>query len=385
MVLGVMYAWSIFILPLETHFGWKRAETSLTFSLIIMFFSLGTILSGLLLPRLNPTRTAILGGLVAGSGFFLSSFTSSLTMFYICYGVMGGLGIGLAYIVPVSVVVRWFPDKKGLISGLLTMGMALGTFVLGSLGANHLLQIMDWQTTFRIMGAVVAGVSIIVALLLKMPPADFKPHGYTPPPQQEGVWGFSFAQAIRLKPYWMVFAWIFLLQTGGLMVMSHIVPFIKELDLSQSQAAFGLGAVTLANAGGRFFFGFLFDKAGRKKTMTITGLVLVAGLVTLPNLPAGFVYPALLLAVILVGMSYGGSIAQLVVLCISFFGPKNFSIIFAFSTMASMVASFTGPYLAGHIKDTLTTYDMAMYLAALLATLAIILALTLKPPQKELP
>ncbi len=381
MILGVMYAWSIFVLPLENTFGWKRAETSFTFTLIIVCFSIGTILGGTLLPRLKPTLTAMLGGLLSGAGFFLSSFVTSLNGLYLCYGVMGGLGIGLAYVVPLTVVIRWYPDKKGIISGLLTMGMALGTFFLGSLGASYLITLIDWQNTLRILGVVVAAVAAITALLLKFPPSDYRPQGYAPPPENAGIWGFSLGQALKTNAYALVFFWIFLIQSGGLMLLGHIVPFVKELNLTQTQAAAALGVIALANGGGRFFFGWLFDKAGRRVSMSLTGVFMIAGLVGLNHLPAGFVYPALLAAIVLIGMSYGGSISQLVTVCATFFGPKNFAIIFAFSTVGTIAASFVGPSVGGYIKDHFSSYELALYMAAALAVISILTALLIRQPK----
>lgn len=385
MILGVMYAWSIFVLPLENSFGWNRAETSFTFTLIIVCFSLGTILSGTLLPRLKPRLTTILGGLLAGSGFFLSSFVSSLNALYLCYGVMGGLGIGLAYVVPLTVVIRWYPDKKGLISGLLTMGMALGTFFLGSLGANYLIGLIDWPSTLRVLGVVVAGVAVLAALVLKFPPSDYQPAGYTPPADNQGVWGFTLPQALKSSAYWLIFFWILLIQSGGLMLLGHVVPFVKELQLSQGQAAAALGVIAIANGGGRFFFGWLFDKAGRKISMGLTGLFMIVGLVTLNHLPGSLLYPVLLAAIILVGMSYGGSISQLVTFCATFFGPKNFAIIFAFSTVGTIGASFIGPSVGGFIKDHFSSYEMALYMAAAMALLAVVVAVVIKKPTLKKP
>jgi OFA family oxalate/formate antiporter-like MFS transporter len=381
LVLGLLYAWSIFILPLESHFGWSRAETSLTASLIFAFFSAGMLLGGVLLPRIKSGPNALLGGLIAGSGFFLSSFTTSLTMFYICYGVMGGLGIGIAYQVPVSVV-RWFPDKKGLVSGILTMGMALGTFLLGSVGARALLPLLGWQTTFQIMGLVVAGVSVLCGFILKTPPPDYKPKGYTPLPGNAGLWGISLGEALRLKSYWLLLLWGFLLQNGGLVILTHVVPLAQESGMTAAQGALALGVIALANAGGRFIFGYLFDRIGYNRSMALDGLVMTAGLLVLANLPSAGVYQLLLagVGVILAGMSYGGCIAQLLAVCISFFGPKHLAIIFGSSTVSTMIASFSGPLLGGYLKDSFNDYSAVLYITAVLGLLAALTARVLRKP-----
>lgn len=383
MILGVMYAWSIFVLPLENSFGWSRAQTSVTFTVIIICFSLGTIVGGTLLPRMKPTLTACLGGMLAGAGFFLSSFITSLSGLYICYGVMGGLGIGIAYVVPLSVVIRWYPDKKGIISGLLTMGMALGTFFLGSLGANYLIQQFDWMVTLRIIGVVVAIVSVVAAVVLKLPPDDYRPAGYNPPPQNQGLWGFTLKKALKTRAWILAFLWICLIQSGGLMILGHIVPFVKELNLSQGQAAAALGIVAIANGLGRLFFGWLFDRAGRRVSMTLTGIFMIIGLLGLVHLPQDMLYPALIAAIVLVGMSYGGSISQLVTLCATFFGPKNFAIIFAFSTMGTIVASLVGPSVGGYIRSHFGSYELALYMAALLAAATIIVVNLIRQPRQE--
>jgi OFA family oxalate/formate antiporter-like MFS transporter len=379
LVLGLLYAWSIFILPLESHFGWNRAETSLTASLIFAFFSVGMLLGGVLLPRIKSGPNALLGGLIAGGGFFLSSFTTSLTMFYICYGVMGGLGIGIAYQVPVGVV-RWFPDKKGFISGILTMGMALGTFLLGSMGARALLPVLGWQTTFQIMGIVVAGMSVVCGFILKTPAPDYKPAGYTPPPGTAGLWGFSLGEALHLKSYWLLLLWGFLLQNGGLVILTHIVPLVQETGLSVGQGALALGVIALANAGGRFIFGYLFDWLGHNRSMALDGLTMTAGLLILAHLPASYVYPVLLAGAILVGMSYGGCIAQLLAVCVSFFGPRYLPLIFGSSTVTTMIGSFSGPLLGGYLKDSFNDYSAVLYITAVLGLLSALTAWRLRKP-----
>ncbi|MGL4208601.1 MAG: MFS transporter, partial [Candidatus Adiutrix sp.] len=118
--MGILYSWSVFVAPLEAMFGWSRSQTSLTFSLIMFFMGLGMFSGGKIMEKIGPVKSEMLGGFLLGSGFFLASYTTSLLWLYLTYGAMAGYGLGVANIVPISTAMRWFPDKKGLIGGLVT-------------------------------------------------------------------------------------------------------------------------------------------------------------------------------------------------------------------------------------------------------------------------
>ena len=170
---GIIYAWSILKAPLAEEFGWGASQLTLNFTLTMCFFCIGALLGGIVSKKLGTRLPIIIAGIVAGLGFVLTSTLNggSVVMLYLTYGVMAGLGIGVAYNVLLSIVNAWFPDKKGLCSGVTLMGFGASALVLGNLAAS-LFDTIGWRTTFVVLGVALCVVLIIAALLLKKPCAD---------------------------------------------------------------------------------------------------------------------------------------------------------------------------------------------------------------------
>ncbi len=176
--LGLLYAWSLFIVPLEKEFGWTRTQTSLIFTISIIFFCLGGIAGGFITGRKSPGFTILISAVLLLCGFAASSQIKSLTAIYITYGVISGFGIGLSYNAVISTVTRWFPEKPGVISGFLLMGFGLGGMLLGST-ANSLIKAIGWRETFLLLG-VAFGVIVFIGsrLLVSRLQIMFSPKPY---------------------------------------------------------------------------------------------------------------------------------------------------------------------------------------------------------------
>ena len=151
LALGSLYAWSVFVAPLEKEFGWKRAETSLVFTIAVVTFAITFIFGGRLQDRRGPRPAAFIGTVLVSLGFFLTSFTSSLTFLYIVFGVIVGAGNGFGYATPIPVASKWFPDKRGLVVGLMVGGYGASSAIIGPLATN-LIASIGWRTTFQILG-----------------------------------------------------------------------------------------------------------------------------------------------------------------------------------------------------------------------------------------
>ena len=151
LIMGLVYAWSIFVLPLEKQFGWTRAQTQLTFTLTIIMFSFGNIVGGRLADRFGPRMVASAGAVLTTIGFFLAWSTTSLVMLYFSYGILVGFGIGVAYICVISLAARWYPDQRGLAAGVVTMGFGLAGFLLGGI-VGYFINSLGWQWAFRTLG-----------------------------------------------------------------------------------------------------------------------------------------------------------------------------------------------------------------------------------------
>ena len=374
--LGVLYAWSVFVIPLEKAFSWARPETSLTFTLLMAFFCLGMLTSGQFVKRIGPSKTVLLGGLLGGVGFFSASYTSSLIWLYMSYGVIAGYGIGIANVVLTGVILRWFADKRGLASGILTAGIALGAFFLGSQTAPHLIREFGWDGTFRFLGISYWVVVCPLALLVRFPEST---GGMA---ASAKVWGVGLKEMLKFPTAWYLTFWLLFVHTGGLMIIAHVSPYVESLEFTAEKAAFAMGVLALANAAGRFLFGFLHDKLGRKPTLVLNSLTIVGGLMALAYLPLSFGYSALMLGVIITGLAYGGSIPQLAALVSAFFGPRNFTTNYGFTALASMVGAFLGPYLGSKVQHAYS-YKEAIICAAVVSGISLIMAFLIRDPKLE--
>ncbi len=379
LLLGILYAWSVFVLPLEEAFGWQRPETSFTFTLLMAFFCLGMFTAGKVIARIGAARTAFLGGVLGGVGFFAASYTTSLVWLYVSYGVIAGYGIGLTNIVLTSVILRWFPDKRGMAGGILTSGLALGAFLLGAKTAPYFISEIGWQGTFKSIG-IAYWVFICSLSLLMNYPKEPVADASASPAAAEKLWGFSLKQMMASFSAWAVIFWLMFIHTGGLMVIGHIAPYGVSLGLSREEAAFVMGIFALANAAGRFLFGFMYDKLGRKPAMTLNSLAIAVGLLCLALLPLKIGYAGVMIGAILSGLAYGGSIPQLAATVSAFFGPRNFPTNYGFAALASLVAALLGPYLGSLVMQS-SGYQEAILLGAGVSGISIVAALCLRQPR----
>src|SRR6266571_6953555 len=187
LALGTLYAWSVFVAPLEQQFGWKRADTSMVFTIAVMVFALSFVVAGRIQDKFGPLYCSLAGGILVSLGFYLCSYTTSLTYLYICFGVIGGLGNGFGYATPIPVMAKWFPDKRGLAVGLAVGGYGAGSALFGPLANLKLIPAYGVHTTFMILGVVFFVMTLVGALLLKNPPVGCRPPGWVPAPAAKAV------------------------------------------------------------------------------------------------------------------------------------------------------------------------------------------------------
>ena len=163
LALGTLYGWSVFVAPLEAQFGWKRAETSMVFTIAVIVFALSFVVAGRIQDKFGPLPCSLTGGILVSLGFYLCSYTTSLAYLYICFGVIGGLGNGFGYATPIPVMAKWFPDKRGLAVGLAVGGYGAGSAIFGPLAQLKLIPAYGLPATFRILGAIFLVMTIIGA------------------------------------------------------------------------------------------------------------------------------------------------------------------------------------------------------------------------------
>src|SRR3982075_1734475 len=225
--LGAVYAWSVFRLPLTKQFGWSIPEVTLTFTISIFVLGVATFLGGLWLNRRGPRIVALTGGVLYGLGVFLASFSNhGLWWLYLSYGVIGGIGVGFGYIVPVAVLVKWFPDRRGLITGVAVGGFGAGALITAPV-ATRLIQSVGVLSTFAYLGIGYLIVTIISGAFMQNPPDGWKPEGWSPTASETSQRaGHDFTLSEALKPWQWYALWLllFLNTCAGISVISQEAP-----------------------------------------------------------------------------------------------------------------------------------------------------------------
>src|SRR2546427_6727032 len=381
LALGTLYAWSVFVAPLEERFGWKRADTSMVFTIAVMVFALTFVVAGRIQDKFGPLYCSLTGGILVSLGFYLCSYTTSLTYLFICFGVIGGLGNGFGYATPIPVMAKWFPDKRGLAVGLAVGGYGAGSAIFGPLSQLKLIPSYGLPATFQILGGIFFVMTLIGALLLKNPPPGYQPAGWAPATSKSAVTPreFSPSETLRTPTFYLMWVGYALGCSAGLMVISQLVPFARSVGI----AAAALSTMTLVvgacgNASGRILSGWMSDKLGRINVLrTMIGISMIA----MPALyAAGSNVGILYLAVFVVYWCYGTQLSVNGSAASDFWGTKNAGINYGLLFTAWGVAGIIGPRIAGVLFDKYHNYRAAFYVAAALAAVALVCELWVKRP-----
>jgi OFA family oxalate/formate antiporter-like MFS transporter len=338
--------------------------------------------AGRLQDKLGPFKISIVGAILVSLGFFLCAYADSVTKFFIFFGVLGGLGNGFGYATPIPVMSKWFPDRRGLAVGLAVAGYGGGSAIFGPLAASYLLPSFGWRTTFQILGVIFFVMTMIGAFLLQNPPAGYKPPGWAPAPTSKvaaTTYDFSPGEALRTPT--MYFMWVAYACgcAAGLMVISQLVPFAKSVGIpSTTLAAFGLVVGAVGNASGRILSGWMSDHLGR---INVLRLMIAISMVAMPILyKVGGNVVALFVMLFIVYWCYGTQLSVNASTAADFWGTKNVGINYGILFTAWGVAGLLGGRIGGKLFDKYHNYQMAFYVAAGLAAVALIAELLAHKP-----
>jgi len=382
LALGTLYAWSIFVAPLEKEFGWKRADTSTVFGIAVVVFALSFIVAGRLQDKFGPFAISLTGGILVSLGFFLCSYTHSLNWLYVCFGVIGGLGNGFGYATPIPVMAKWFPDKRGLAVGLAVGGYGGGSAIFGPLANLHLIPKYGVHTTFQILGGIFLVMTLIGAFLLKNPPAGYKPAGWTPAPAAKSAattYDFSPGEVLRTPTFYFMWVAYALGSLAGLMVISQLVPFAKSMKIpGEALQTLTIFVGAIGNASGRILSGWISDAIGR---LNVLRLMIGISMIAMPVLYlVGGNVALLYVAVFVVYWCYGTQLSVNASTTADFWGTKNAGINYGMLFTAWGVAGYFGAKIGGSMYDKYKNYQMAFYTAGVLAAVALLCELAAKRP-----
>ncbi|HKX26354.1 MAG TPA: OFA family MFS transporter [Blastocatellia bacterium] len=380
--LGAVYAWSVFRTPLVQNYGWTISQVTMTFTITIVTLGVAAFFGGLWMNRVGPRTVGVVGGLLYGAGVFLASYSGDrLWLLYLTYGLIGGAGIGLGYIVPVATLVKWFPERRGFITGLAVAGFGAGALITAPI-ATRLIADEGVMRTFAILGAVYLLVVVGAALLMVNPPEGFRPPGWQPSASQSSQQSgrdYTLREALGTWQWYALWALLFLNVTAGIEIISQAAPMAQEMTGADTLAAAGLvGIISIANGSGRFLWAWCSDFIGRKWVFLVMFL-LQAGIFFILPQAATFAIFSILAVVVL--LCYGGGFGTMPAFTADYFGPRNVGSIYGLMLTAWSGGGVVGPLLIAYIRERTGIYDRALYLTGIIMLVSALIPLIVHPPR----
>jgi OFA family oxalate/formate antiporter-like MFS transporter len=403
--LGTVYAWSVFKMPLMNMHGWDGKTVQYTFMLLMLIIGLSAAFGGMLVDKKGPRFVATIGGILFGIGTLVAGYadqTGNIILLYLGFGVIAALGNGFGYVTPIATLIRWFPDKRGLVTGLAVMGFGAGAFFMGKIAPPMIASFKQVDPTGKIIASGVSttwyiwGVIFLIlvtgaAQLFKNPPKGWLPAGFKPAASTvSAADSFTLGEAVKRPQWWMLWSMLCLNVSAGLGLISQHSPLAQDIykktmglsgDLTLDQiaivAAAGGAVVAYAaifNGLGRLFWAKISDNIGRKMvfmimfaSQAIVYLLVAQGYVA--NYTLFIVVSCYLLA------CYGGGFATMPAFAADSFGPANIGKVYGFMLTAWSAAGLIGPYVFEAFKP------QSLFIAAGLLTVGFFITLAFKPPK----
>lgn len=412
--LGAIYAWSAFTTPLQSDaFGFSKTMTQAIFSTGLATFGIFTIIGGRLQKRYGPMKIAFLGGILLGLGYLIGGFVGdNFILKLIGIGLIGGAGIGLGYVVPIGVGIKWFPDKKGLVSGLAVAGFGFGAFlwilmanppsILGIKGLidTTVYSIANVDNAFRIYGILFFVLVVLGSLVMRNPPEGWKPKGWNPPEEKDEKGNVKKEiallpkQMLKTRQFYMLWIMFLIGALAGLMVIGNIQNFAKNplegfqgYGFTEAQAIdFAvIGAAVclpIFNGLGRIVWGKISDNISRRKSLVLMcvfqGIMMIAFFYTTAN-PIFFY-----VAAALIGFNFGGNFALFPAATADSFGSETVGLNYGFVFTSYGIGGIVGPVLAGAVQDAGLSFTYAFYPAAIMCFIAAVIGFFYTPKVKEM-
>lgn len=380
--LGSMYAWSYFKVTLASAFPiWSEKQITLNFTLMMCIFCLGGVLAGRISSRVSKPIQIVLSGLLMGAGFLGVSFlpvgapNTALVLLYLFYAGFNGLGTGIAFNAVLAAIQPWFPDRPGLISGVLLMSLGFGSLILGN-AAAALIGVIDLFPTFRVFAIADLVVMLALAPLIRMPRGGDSLPAAAKANSQESLMELTTGQMLRRPTFWLYFCWNICMSASGLLVINSA----SSISLYYGAAAsIGL-LVSVFNGGGRLMIGWLMDKIGWKAVLfLVNGIQLLAGLSMLLGDRSGFHF-SIFAGMMLVGICYGSGITISATLIRKLYGSKCYASNAATANLCTIPAALIGPMISAALQDASTGYTTTFMMVIVIGCIALIANFFIRKP-----
>ena len=382
MLLGTVYGWSVFKSPLIAKHSWSGAECSMAFTLAIFFTGVAATLGGRFVDMAGARKMATIAAILFGVGTLIAGYADYIgnkLLFWFGYGVIAGIGNGLGYITPIAILVRWFPDKRGMITGLAVMGFGFGGALMGQIAPLLILN-YGVTNTLYIMGITFLVVLLIAAQKMTNPPSGWKTIIAPKSEVDTGVDSSSvdFKTARTMYQFYLLWFVLFINVTAGIALISNLSPLAQaQLGLSAVSAGTLLFVASLFNGAGRIFWASLSDRIGRKSVFLLIFGTQIPVFVLLPMITSPILFGMLCCYILL---CYGGGFATMPSFAADTFGPKNIGSIYGPILLSWGIAGVVGPMLMEYIKQVSNNFNTALFIAAGMLVIGFILTLLYRKP-----
>lgn len=381
--IGAAYAYSVYTQPLVEAKGWTVASVTTAFTIMMVLGGGSAALFGKFVERSGPRKSAMLAAILfslgqAGSGFAIS--LNSLPLFLLSYGVLSGLGLGIGYIAPVSTLVKWFPDKRGLATGMAVLGFGTGALITAPVAAS-LIESVGINSTFYILGVSYFIMMMLGASYIAPPPKDWMPAGMKAAVKagtrkiKKDLRQATAAEAVRTKHFWMLWTMMLINTSAGIMMISVASPMAQNIaGLSAGAAATMVGLMGVFNGGGRLGWAAASDYLSRPVVFIIFFIIQLVAFITLPIIASAFVFQILIFLVV---SCYGGGFSNLPAFIGDLFGTKQLGAIHGYLLTTWSLGGLIGPTLVSQIYTRTGSYIPVFYVFTGLIIIAFILSLLL--------
>jgi len=402
--LGTAYIWSVFQTGIANKlFGGDNAAAALTFSLLLGVLTFGSTIGGRMQDKTSPRPVIMIGGIVLGSGFILSSFVSPdfPKLLWITYGVLGGFGMGMIYSTLIACCQKWFPDKRGLITGIIVSALGFGGVIFTPVARSLIVRFGDdgELKTFFWLGVIFLVVTVLGALFVENPPAGFKPEGWKGPSANKHKiihQDFSPSQMLKTPQFYLTTFTLLLACMAGLMMIAFASPIAVAKGLTVEVAAVGVMIIAIFNSIGRVFWGFASDRLGRRNTIMILLAATAVSSLFVSMVPGIMIF----VLIGIMGFAYGGFLGVFPALTADFWGLKNMGVNYGIVLLGFGVGAIASSYIAGYFRNLanvkeiidgvekvvgtdLSKMQPAFIIASGACVLGIIFIALLKPPAAQ--
>ncbi|GAC1363991.1 MAG: OFA family MFS transporter [Ktedonobacteraceae bacterium] len=361
LALGAVYAWSVFLKPVIAAYKVSAPQANLTFSITLLALGITAGFGGYFNSRFGPRTIATVAGIIYGIGVILAGLIpQNIYLLYLAYGIIGGIGLGLGYIVALAMLIKWFPDRRGFITGLSVAGFGGGAAITGPIAANLLLPTLKLGTTFVVLGIAYLIIVVVSAQFFNTAPEGYAPAGWTPSVRQQELRAsrdFTLQEALSSPRWYILWLTLALNVVAGAALISVASPLAQKFTLVSAGVASALVVtISIFNGIGRLFWGWLSDAIGRPYTFLALFVIQIFAFALMPFIGN---FALLFIPASIIGLCYGGGFGTMPAFAADFFGPKNAGTIYGVMLTAWSAGGIVGPLLIASMD-----YKTALYIIA---------------------